>query len=233
MILALAVHLKGFGLALRWASQISMAASRSAALLNTPRRIVWRVISANSRSTRLIRREVQLEARVLSEPGLHLRGLVGLVVVADRVHGEVVCDGPVDLFQEADELLGAVTRQALADDLASLDIEGRKQRRRAIAFVVVRHRLSTALLHRQARLRAIERLNLAFLVDAEHNRLVGRVEVEPDDVDHFFSEFWIVGELEWARQMWRLIAQHGFQDVQSKACAPWHEANIPCPLLTK
>src|SRR5258708_28193819 len=27
MILALAVHLKGFGLALRWASQISMAAS--------------------------------------------------------------------------------------------------------------------------------------------------------------------------------------------------------------
>ena len=139
---------------------------------------------------------------MLGEPSLYLLGLVGLVVVADRVDVEVLCDGPIDLFQEADELLGAVTRQALADDLASLDIECRKQRRRAIAFVVVRHRLSTALLHRQAWLCAIERLNLAFLVDAEHNRLVGRVEVEPDDVDHFFSEFWIVGELEWARQMW-------------------------------
>jgi len=91
--------------------------------------------------------------------------------------------------------------QARADDLASLDIECRKQRRRAIAFVVVRHRLSTALLHRQARLRAIEGLNLAFLVDAEHNRIAGRVEVEPDNVDHFLSELWIVGELEWARQM--------------------------------
>src|SRR5260221_7314158 len=123
-------------------------------------------------------------------------------VVADRVHVEVFCYGAVDLFREANELLGAVTRQPLADDLASLDIECRKQRRRAIAFVVVRHRLSSALLHRQARLRATERLNLAFLVDAEHNRLVGRVEVEPDDVDHFFSEFWIVGELERARQMW-------------------------------
>jgi hypothetical protein len=66
-------------------------------------------------------------------------------LVADRVHGEVLCYGPVDLFQEADELLGAVTRQALADDLASLDIECRKQGRRAIAFVVVRHRLSTAI----------------------------------------------------------------------------------------
>src|ERR1700688_4692438 len=139
---------------------------------------------------------------MLGEPGLHFLGLMGLVVVADRMHVEVLGYGPVDLFQETDELLGAVTRQALADDLASLDIECRKQRRRAIAFVVVRHRLSTALLHRQAWVRAIERLNLASLVDAEHNRLVGRVEVEPDDVDHFFSEFWIVRWLEWARQMW-------------------------------
>jgi hypothetical protein len=47
----------------------------------------------------------------------------------------------------------------------------------------------------------IESLNLAFLVDAEHNRLVGWVEVEPDNVDHFLSELWIVGELKWARQM--------------------------------
>src|SRR5271166_6128122 len=67
-----------------------------------------------------------------------------------------------------------------------------EQCRRAIALVVVRHRLSTALLHRQARLRTIERLNLAFLVDAEHDCLVGWIEVEPDDVDYFLSEFWIV-----------------------------------------
>ena len=72
---------------------------------------------------------MQREARVLGEPSLHLLGLVGLVVVADRVHVEVLCYRPVDLFQETDELLGAVTRQALADDLASLDIECRKQRR--------------------------------------------------------------------------------------------------------
>ena len=78
MILALAGHLKGFGLALRSVSQVSMAASSSATLLNTPRRICWRVISANSRSTRLIQDddvwcEVQLEARMLGEPSLHLR----------------------------------------------------------------------------------------------------------------------------------------------------------------
>jgi hypothetical protein len=46
------------------------------------------------------------EARVLGEPSLHLLGLVGLVVFADRVHVEVPCHRPVYLFQETDELLG-------------------------------------------------------------------------------------------------------------------------------
>jgi adenylate cyclase len=37
---------------------------------------------------------VQLEARVLDEPSLHLLGLVGRVVVADRVHVEVLSAQP-------------------------------------------------------------------------------------------------------------------------------------------
>ena len=56
--------------------------------------------------------EVQLEARMLGEPSLHLLGLVGLVVVADRMHVEVLGYGPVDLFQETDEFLGAVWHEA-------------------------------------------------------------------------------------------------------------------------
>ena len=56
---------------------------------------------------------------------------------------------------------------ALADDLAGGDVERGEQRRRAVALVVVRHRSGAALLHRQARLRAVERLDLALLVDRE------------------------------------------------------------------
>jgi hypothetical protein len=52
MVSALAVHLKVFGLLLRAAIQASMAASSSATLLKTPRRVRWRVISADRRSTR-------------------------------------------------------------------------------------------------------------------------------------------------------------------------------------
>ena len=59
----------------------------------------------------------------------------------------------------------------------------------------------TALLQRQARLRAVERLDLAFLVDAQHQRPVRRVHVEPDDVGDLLLELRVVGELEAAHQM--------------------------------
>ena len=88
-----------------------------ATLLNTPRRICWRGDFGEQPLDQVDpgRRcwcEVQLEARMFGEPSLHLLGLVGLVVVADRMHVEVLGYGPVDLFQETDEFLGAV---AMAD----------------------------------------------------------------------------------------------------------------------
>ena len=76
-------------------------------------------------------------------------------------------------------------RHAFADDLASGDVERREQGRRSVSLVVVGHRAGAALLQRQSWLRAIERLDLALLVDPEHQRLVRRVEIKPDDVlDH-------------------------------------------------
>ncbi len=53
---------------------------------------------------------------------------------------------------------------ALADDLAGGNIERREQRRRAVALVVMQHSAGLALLHRQARLGAVELLDLALLV---------------------------------------------------------------------
>jgi hypothetical protein len=43
----------------------------------------------------------------------------------------------------------------------------------------VGHALDVAEAHRHRGLRPLERLDLALLVDAEHERVVGRVEVEP------------------------------------------------------
>src|SRR5260370_34373704 len=48
-----------------------------------------------------------------------------------------------------------------------------------IPIQVVDHRPAAPLLHRQPRLGAVERLDLALLVDREHDRVRRRIDVEP------------------------------------------------------
>ena len=57
----------------------------------------------------------------------------------------------------------AVTLHVAADDGPVEEIESREQRGGAVTFVVVRHRPSAARLHRQPRLGAVERLDLAHM----------------------------------------------------------------------
>ena len=62
--------------------------------------------------------------------------------------------------------------------------------------VVVGDSFDIAKPHGQDRLGAIQRLNLALLIDRQHHGVVGRVEVETDHIAHLFDEEWIGGELE-------------------------------------
>ena len=48
--------------------------------------------------------------------------------------------------------------------------------------MVAGHGAGAALLHRQAGLRAVERLDLALLIDAQDQHLVGRIEIERDHI---------------------------------------------------
>jgi hypothetical protein len=85
-------------------------------------------------------------------------------------------DLSLDLIEEADELLMAVLLHAASDDLALEDVEGSEQRGGAVARVIVRHGGGAPLLQRQAWLGAIERLDLALLVDREHDGMFGRID---------------------------------------------------------
>ena len=70
----------------------------------------------------------------------------------------------------------AVARQALADHRAGQDIKRGEHRGGAVARVVVGHVARPAGIARQARLGAIQRLDLALLVNAQHHRTLGRVQ---------------------------------------------------------
>ena len=56
-------------------------------------------------------------------------------------------------------------------------------------------------LHRQAWLRAIERLNLAFFIEREDDRVFRRVDMEAENVLEFLGELRIVRQLERANAM--------------------------------
>ena len=83
----------------------------------------------------------------------------------------------------------AVARLALGQHLPVGDVEGGKQCGLVLVpLVVVGDAVDVAEPHRQNRLGALERLDLAFLIDAQDDRMIWRVEVKPHDVPDLLDE---------------------------------------------
>ena len=85
-----------------------------------------------------------------------------------------------------------MTLVAFADDKPRSDIECCEQRGRTMPHVAVRATFGYARHHRQDRLLAIERLDLALLVYAEDEGSVGRGKVKANDIAYLVDEQRIV-----------------------------------------
>jgi hypothetical protein len=142
------------------------------------------------------RREVEHEARMSAQPAQHLGMLVGGVVIQDHVDHLAGGDLTLDGVEEADEFLVPVALHAVADHGVVQDVEGGEQGRGAVAFVVEGQRARLALLHRQARLGPIERLDLALFVHGQHDRMGRRIDLQTDDVLELGGELGILGQFE-------------------------------------
>jgi hypothetical protein len=157
-----------------------MAASSCVTLLNAPRRMRSAVIRPKKRSTWLSQdAEVgvkHLEPLVSREPGPDAGLLVCGVVVGDQVHIKVLWCRGLDASQEPEPFLMAMSLHTLADHSAGGDIECCEQRRCPVAFVVVRHSAASAFLDRQAGLRTVQRLDLAFFVVCRRKQASSRVD---------------------------------------------------------
>jgi len=143
------------------------------------------------------RGEVEDEAWMLCDPFDDFRVLMSGVVVDDDVHRLLLRHLGIDGVEEADELLMTMALHASTEDLALKDIEGGKQGRDAMTLVVVGHGAGAAPLHRQSRLRAVERLNLALFIDREHHGMIGRIDVEADNLPEFAGELRSLDSLNW------------------------------------
>jgi hypothetical protein len=92
-----------------------------------------------------------------------------------------------------------VALHAAADHRPVEHAEGGEQGGGAVVLVVVRHRLAAPGLDRQSGLGAVERLDLALLVNRQHHGVGRRVDIEPDDISQLGGKVRIARPLEGAQ----------------------------------
>jgi hypothetical protein len=129
-----------------------------------------------------VKGEVEMVTRMASQPCLDRRGLVGGVIVEHEVEVEIGGHRLFDRVEELTELDRAVALVAAANDPSGGDVERGKQRGGAVADIVVAAPLGLSRPHRQQGLGTVQRLDLRLLVDAQHQGVLGRGQIEPDDI---------------------------------------------------
>ena len=141
-------------------------------------------------------RQMDVPARPFGQPIADQRRLVGGVIVPDELNLKSLGDIGLDLVEKRSELGRPMTAIALSDHVTRRDVERGKERGCAMALVVMATPGGLAWPHRQHGLAAIQRLDLALLVDAKHDHMFGRRHVKSDDIAHFGDEVGIGRKLE-------------------------------------
>jgi hypothetical protein len=137
-----------------------------------------------------------MEALVTVQPADDLLVFVRGIVIADQVDMFFLGDGLIDQAEKLEPLLMPVSLLAEAEDLAVKGVQSRKQGRRAVTFIVMRHRLAAPLLQWQPGLGSVQGLYLALLIDAQNQRMLRRVQIQADDCLQLIGKLWITTYLE-------------------------------------
>ena len=131
---------------------------------------------------------VDFEARSLRQPETYPGMFVGGVVVDNQMNVKTFRHSVIDPLEKLKKLLVTMTCLALRQDSAGGDIEGGKQGGGAVANVVMGYTLHVPQSHEQHRLGPVDGLNLRLLINGEHDRMVGRVQIEPYHIAYFFNK---------------------------------------------
>ncbi len=130
------------------------------------------------------------------EPGDHLGMFMRGVIVADEMNIQLGRDLALDLAQEGQPLLMAMTPGGMRQDLPREIVEGRKQGHRSVTIVVVSLGADMTLAQGQTGLTALEGLTLALLIATEQQGPVRGMEIEPHDIPELLFEGQVFGKFE-------------------------------------
>ena len=126
---------------------------------------------------------------------------VGGVVVENDMDRLASRDLALDGIEKADEFEVAMALHAAADYRAVEHAERGEQGSGAVPLVIVRHGLAAPGLDRQSGLGAVERLDLALLVNRQHHGVGRRINIEPDDIRQLGGKARIARALEGPQPM--------------------------------
>ena len=129
-----------------------------------------------------------MEAGPFGEPVPDRRRLVGGEIVGNQVHVQLGGHLGLDGIEKLAELQGPVAAVALANYLAASGVQGGEERDGAVAPVIMDAPLGLARAQGLKRPGAVQGLDLGFLVHAQVQRPVRRVEVEPHNIPHLLDE---------------------------------------------
>lgn len=135
------------------------------------------------------------------QPTTDLLVFVSRVVVADQMQLFARRSRFINCLQKTQPFLMPVSRIEVRQHATFQNVERREECGCSVSFVVVGLRTESPRKHRQAFLSSTECLNLTFLINAQHNCVLRRTHIEPQDVTQLFLEVLVVRELECLRQV--------------------------------
>src|SRR5574342_144387 len=127
---------------------------------------------------------------------------VRAVIVQHQVQLQPLGKLVIQSAQESQEFLMAMSRKALADDFAFQDFQSGEQGRRSVTDIIMREGAATPSLERQSRLSPVQRLNLALLIDTQHQAFFRRVEIKANHISQLLQKLNVPRQLESTRSMW-------------------------------
>lgn len=147
------------------------------------------------------RGEVQMKTRMPLEPGFHAGMFMRAIIIHDQMEVEFGRSFAIDFLKESDEFLVPMAGHAVTDHLAVKHAQGGKQGGRSMADIIMGHCSTAASLQGQTGLGSVKGLDLAFLVHAQNQGLVRRIEVEPDDIAQLLHKAFVPAEFKGSDQM--------------------------------
>jgi len=132
------------------------------------------------------RDEMRVEARMLCQPVSDVGMLVCAIVGADEVP-PLAAGGRRSIWRR---------KLTAGDRRAAEGVVCGKRRGGAMALIDMRHGCGAALVQRQSRLGAIDGLDLAFLVAAQHQGMFRRIQLQAHDIFQILNKLRIAGDLE-------------------------------------